>query len=95
MHLTTEQIEVLDCLQDDYENVEQLCQMLEGRFTDRTLIKHLRALIEAGYVACYEPTPTALARVLKCDPRKMRTYWFGLTDKGRTAAGSHVAALKG
>jgi hypothetical protein len=85
MRLTKDQIEILDCLQDDYESVEQLRHMLEGRFTDRDIIKHLQALIEAGYVKCYEPTPTTLVHVLKCEPSRMRTYWFDLTDQGRAA----------
>ncbi|MBI1743753.1 hypothetical protein HYR54_11910 [Candidatus Acetothermia bacterium] len=86
--LTELQMEVLDCLSDDQEDLEQIRNILRDKqtlYTETELRESLKILIQRGYLRCHEPKGFTLQRVEHPDFRKLARYWFELTDQGRSA----------
>ncbi|MCS6903441.1 MAG: hypothetical protein NZO41_04105 [Candidatus Bipolaricaulota bacterium] len=77
--------EILDCLADDHENLEQIEKIMADKdlcYSEAELREELKRLIGASYVRCYEPVGYKLQRVSQPDFRKLSRYWFELTPKG-------------
>ncbi len=73
--------EVLEVLANDYEDLEQLRDLL-GKVPSQRLREALWELIQEGLVECLRPSRTALHPVSNPNPSELATYWFALTEEG-------------
>lgn len=80
--LTALQEEIIDVLANDYENLQQIQGMLDHPVPIDEIESALWALIEEGYVACYQPTKTEMKPVAHPNRQQLDIYWFALTEKG-------------
>ena len=80
--LTKLQEQIVDALADDYEDMEQIRNLIGVRATDRQIQEALWALLAEGYVAGYSSTKTAMKRITRPERPQLGSYWFALTKKG-------------
>jgi len=78
--LTALQEQIIDALANDYEDLKQIREMLNVPESD--IQSALWQLICEEYIACYQPTKTALKPVAHPDRQRLDEYWFALTPKG-------------
>ncbi len=90
--LTLLQLDLLDCLADGYEDLEQIVKLMDYKrahgnkqadYTKAELYENLEFLIREGYVRFYEPKGTSLVEGKALDNQKLDWYYFELTEKGK------------
>jgi hypothetical protein len=86
------QQEIIDCLANDYEDLKQIHQMLDRSVSQAEIREALWGLIQGGYVACFEPSQTAMVPVPKPDLQRLDAYWFALSELGEKALAELEAA---
>jgi hypothetical protein len=74
--------EILELLANDYEDLDQLSDLLGQAVPPERLEEALRELIREGLVGCFRPSKTELRPVRTPDLSKLHTYWFALTEEG-------------
>ncbi|MDW8141712.1 MAG: hypothetical protein RMJ90_05465 [Candidatus Bipolaricaulota bacterium] len=80
--LTRLQEKIIDALANDYEDLQQIQEMLDHPTHTDEITSALWALIGEGYVVCYRPTKTEMKPVTHPDRQRLDHYWFALTKRG-------------
>ena len=80
--LTKHQKRIIDALANDYENIEQVRELIGSDISSERLNDDLWTLIQEGYVACFSSTATAMQPVRHPQRQGLNAYWFALTKRG-------------
>ena len=80
--LTKLEEQIIDALANDYENLEQIRNMLDQPIPDSKIKTTLWTLIQEGYIACYAPTKMTMKIVAHPERQHLDDYWYALTNRG-------------
>jgi hypothetical protein len=74
--------EIIDALANDYENLDQMHQIMNQSRKNTSIVDTLWSLIQEGYIACFLPVAAEMRLITQPERSLLSDYWLALTEKG-------------